>query len=169
VILRHATAADRDAVVALSLHFHQSTPYGQLLTVDADRIAALFNLALAQGVVLVAEVERPTPPAYNHTRGDSALTPCLLCAHTLVAFLGVVATEHSLSGDRYAEEVAWWVEPAYRTGTLGPRLLVKAEEWARAAGCAFLTMRAPAGTDVGRFYERLGYQLVETAFLKRVA
>jgi len=151
MILRPATGADRDAVVDLALHFHAATPYGQLLTVDEDRVGVLFDLALEGGIVLVAELE-------NGDEGGE-----------LVAFLGLVILEHTLSGDRYAEEVAWWVEPLYRNGTLGPRLLRRAEEWALANACAFLKMAAPVGTEVGSFYERQGYQPIETAFMKRVA
>jgi len=147
MVIRPATVADRVAVVALSLRFHGSTPYARLLAADPERIGALFDVALAQGVVYVAEV-----------RGS---------AGELAAFLAVVALEHTLSGDRYAEEIAWWVEPAYRTGLLGPRLLRQVEGWAAAHGCAFLKMAAPSGTDVGTFYERQGYVPIETAYLKR--
>jgi GNAT superfamily N-acetyltransferase len=148
VIVRAATPADRDLITAMALRFHASTPYASLLAVDPIRIGLLFDLATAQGVVLVAEnVE----------------------ALDILGFLGLVVLEHPLSGDRYAEEVAWWVEPAYRSGTLGPKLLREAEAWCRRAGCVFLKMAAPAGTTVGLFYERQGYAAVETAFLKRVA
>jgi len=153
MILRAATAADRADVVALALNFHAESAYGYLLAVDPQRVGVLFDLALDQGVVFVAERDTVPGPA----------------GPELVAFLGLVVLEHTLSGDRYAEEVAWWVEPEYRSGTLGPRLLALAEEWASAHGCAFLKMVAPIGTTVGAFYERRGYQPIETAFMKRVA
>lgn len=151
MILRPATLADRAAVVDLALHFHAATPYAALLDVDPERVGATFDVALAHGVVLVAALE---PGA----AGDA-----------LVAFLALAAHVHMLSGERYAEEIAWWVEPAYRTGTLGPRLLARGEAWAAAHGCAFVTMAAPWGSDVARYYARCGYVPVETAFLKRVA
>lgn len=151
MILRSALAADRDRVVALALHFHRETPYGSLLTVDPDRIGAQFDLALDRGVVLVAESD------------------CICGRAELVGFLALVAHQHMLSGEIYAEELGWFVEPAYRTGTVGPRLLRRAEEWARLHACRFLKMAAPTGTDVGDFYARQGYQSVETAYLKRVA
>ena len=159
MILRPATIADRDAVVALALHFHASTPYGSLVTVDPLRIGYLFDLALASGVVFVAESGLPDDP-------DGEPVP----ASAVVAFLGLTVLELAVSGDRYAEELAWWVEPAYRSGTLGPRLLRMAEDWAVAQGCAFVKMGAPEGQPaVGRWYQRQGYQAVETAFMKRVA
>lgn len=150
MILRPATAGDREAVVTLALHFHRATPYGGLLVVDSERVGVLFDVALQDGIIFVAELE-------NGDEGGE-----------LVAFLGLVLLTHTLSGDRYAEEVAWWVEPAYRSGTLGPRLLARAEAWAVENGCAFLKMVAPVGTEVGLYYARRGYEPIETAFLKRV-
>lgn len=147
MILRPATLADRAAVVQLALAFHGSTPYAGLLDVDPDRLGAQFDVALQHGVIFVAEVEA-----------------------ALVGFFALAALDHGLSGDRYAEEMGWWVEPAYRAGTVGPQLLRRAEEWARAHACRFLKMVQPFGADVlGRFYERQGYAPIETAFIKRVA
>ena len=151
MILRAATDADRDQVVDLALRFHAATPYTQLLTVDRERVEAIFVVCLEHGIVLVAEAE--------HTAEGGEL----------VAFIALAAIEHSLSGDRYAEELGWWVEPHYRAGTIGPRLLAMAEAWARADGCVFLKMVAPIGTTVGQFYDRHGYQPIETAWMKRVA
>lgn len=148
MILRLATGEDRDAVVELAMHFYRSTPYASLLTVDREFLIAQFIAAMEHGVVLVAETEHPPE---------------------LVGFLVLIAAIHALSGDRFAEEIGWWVEPAHRYGTLGPQLLRRAEEWARANGCVFLKMIAPEGSDVGRFYEQQGYRAIETAYFKRVA
>jgi GNAT superfamily N-acetyltransferase len=153
MILRAAVPSDRDAVVTLGLCFHAETPYGDLLRVDPDRIGAQFDVALAHGVVFVAE--RDDVPGPNGPE--------------LIGFLALAALTHMLSGDHYAEEMGWFVLPAYRTGTLGPRLLRRAEEWAQANGCTFLKMAAPYGTTIGSFYARAGYQPIETAYLKRVA
>lgn len=153
MIIRPATVDDRDAVTTLALRFHASSPYARLLKVDAVLVGVLFDLALEQGTVIVGELE-----SYD----GAAL-------RALVGFIALVALEHTVSGDRYAEEVAWWVEPAHRVGLLGPRLLRRAEGWAVTHGCAFLKMAAPAGTDVGAFYERQGYAAIETAYMKRLA
>lgn len=149
MVIRTATSADRNAVVELALHFHAGTPYGALLNIERDRIASLFDMALAEGVVFVAAAEA-------------------LPAAGPVAFLALVPLVHSLSGELYAEEVAWWVEPEYRSGTLGPRLLAHAETWALDRDCAFLKMVSPAGTVVGAYYQRRGYIEIETAYMKRL-
>lgn len=151
MILRPATVADRAAVVALALHFHASSPYAQLLAVDAARVGAVFDVALATGVVVVAE------PEYSDD-------------DDLAGFFALVVVPHELSGERAGIEVGWWVQPELRNGTLGPRLLRWAEEWAQAHGVAFVKVAEPGvGTSVGRFYARVGYQPVETAWMKRLA
>jgi GNAT superfamily N-acetyltransferase len=159
-MLRHATAADRSAVVELALTFHHANDYSRLLSLDPERAIAAFDMALTHGVVLVGERDNVPGPG----------------GPELVGFFALSALEHMLSGERYAEEAGWWVEPTYRSGTLGPRLLRAAEDWARTHDCAFLKLAAPfdpvndtVASHVGRFYQRQGYQPIETAFFKRVA
>jgi GNAT superfamily N-acetyltransferase len=152
LILRRAVEADRPAVVALAMTFFEASTYSAVITVDPGLVGLQFDMALETGVVFVAERDDIVPPG----------------GPELVGFLALVPLIHLLSGDRYAEEMAWFVGPRYRSGTVGPRLLRRAEEWARENGCVFLRMAAPHSTDVGRFYETQGYQAIETAYLKRV-
>lgn len=160
MILRPATLTDRAAVVALACAFHGSSPYARLLTVDPERLGAQFDVALQIGTVIVAD-------AADVPKG----TP------SLVGFLALAALDHGLSGDRYAEEMGWWVEPAYRAGQLGPQLFRHAEHWARLNGCQFLKVSAPVmqrvarlrrEDPIGHFYEIQGYAPVETAYFKRL-
>jgi GNAT superfamily N-acetyltransferase len=160
MILRAAIQPDRADVVSLALDFHNSTPYARLLAVDPERIGAQFDVARTHGVVLVGERGNVPTPA----------------GPELVGFFALAALDHALSGERYAEEMGWWVAPEFRSGTLGPRLLRRAEEWASTHGCAFIKVAAPfdpeldrVGSRVGRFYELQGYQPIETAYFKRVA
>lgn len=150
--LRPARLADRASFIALAMRFHAETPYGQLVIVDPDRIGAQFDVAIATGLVLIAERD-------DEHAGELPI----------VGFLALAIVIHMLSGDRYAEEMGWFVEQSYRSGTIGPRLLRWAEDWAKREGCVFVVMRSPASSAIGRFYELCGYQAVETAFLKRVA
>lgn len=82
--------------------------------------------------------------------------------------LAIVVLPHPITGRLYADELAWWVEPRFRRGRIGPTMLKHAEAWARQKGATVLKMVAPAGTDVGRFYEATGYRAVETAYQKRL-
>ena len=154
MILRPATADDRDAVIALAMRFYAASPYGRLLAVDLDHLHQMFDSAVEDGIVIVAE------PEHSDEGGE------------LLGFLALDALEHRVSGERFAAEVGWWVEPAYQAGTIGRQLLERAEAWAKAHDCAFLLLSAMPGADgpaVGAFYERRGYQPIETLFMKRVA
>jgi GNAT superfamily N-acetyltransferase len=80
--------------------------------------------------------------------------------------IAVVELPNLITGDLYAEEVAWWVEPNRRGLRLGPQLIAVAEEWATTRGLRSIKMVAPIPSQVGRYYERRGYVALETAYLK---
>jgi GNAT superfamily N-acetyltransferase len=84
----------------------------------------------------------------------------------LAGGIAVVELPNLITGDLYAEEVAWWVEPNRRGLRLGPQLIAVAEEWATTRGLRSIKMVAPIPSQVGRYYERRGYVALETAYLK---
>lgn len=72
------------------------------------------------------------------------------------------------STDRCAQELIWWVEPAYR-GRGAVRMLAEYEAWARRKGCQAINMVGLGGDPVtARLYERHGYTAQERHFLKRL-
>ena len=144
-MIRHATPVDIPRILEMAERFINNSAYSNVLTFRVEALERLADVVVGQlGAVLIATV-----PA-----GGS------------VAMFVVVALEDPLTGDRYAEEVAWWVEPEHRGGLIGPRLLAAAETWARENKCPVLRMRAPVGSDVGAFYLRRGYTEVETIYVK---
>lgn len=86
-------------------------------------------------------------------------TPCL-------GMIGVLTFRHPVSGEIVASEMFWWVEPEIRG--MGVRLLRAAEEWATMAGAKRMMMIAP-DDRVGDFYGRVGYDKVETTWMRRLA
>lgn len=143
--IRPATLADRDGVLRMATHFIQdSQTYAPWLTVNPDQLDGLFDFVLAHGAGYVAE-----------DRGGD-----------VVGMIGVAAVVHGMTGVAYAEEIVWWVEPSHRSGLVGPKLLRAAEAWTVERQLPLLKMVAPAGTDVGAFYERLGYTAIETVYGK---
>ena len=146
--IRLASAADVDDIVALSEHFLASTDYGQRMPTSAAAIRAFTQRLIDAGddaAILVATNEAQQP----------------------IAMLAIWCYEHPMSAERVAEELAWWVEPSHR-GSLGVRLLRRAEAWARAHGAAVMRMVAPT-EQVGRIYHACGYSPVETLFQRRFA
>lgn len=143
---RHAAASDKSALVALGLRFLATVDTYKFLTPSREALERAVDLSLDYGVVIVAELE---------TR--------------IVGMIGLLALPHPLTGEGYADEVAWWVDPEHR-GALraGPLLLGLAEEWAQGEGLSMVKMVAPLPSRVGRFLERRGYWPIETAYVKRL-
>jgi GNAT superfamily N-acetyltransferase len=113
----------------------------------------VIDIVLTHGAIFVAEGDPQDP---SPVRGG------------LVGMLAVIVLPHFITGALCAEEVCWWVEPRYRRRGLGPQLLGVATDWAGQEGATMLKMVAPAGSDVGRFYETVGFTAVETAYQKRL-
>lgn len=163
-LIRHATDADKPRLIEMAARFLLETPYGRLFDERATpmSLSELIGNVLALGVIFVAEV----------SVGCAFLCPgCTArCAPSLklVGMLAIVAIPHPMTGRTYADEIAWWVEPEHRHGTLGPKMLREAEDWAISQGANMLKMVAPAGSTVGRFYEHVGYRPVETAYIKLI-
>lgn len=148
-MIREATAADTFRLVEMTTRFLLTTRYGALFAPDPERIAALVALVLEHGVILVAEEPVPEVPE-----------TCL------VGMIAMTLMPHLLNGQPCAEEQAWWVEPEFRHGLIGPRLLKAAEGWARRNRAKMIKMIAPEGSAVGEFYRLSGYEAVETSWVK---
>lgn len=80
--------------------------------------------------------------------------------------LMATATEHPFGPVWLARETVWWIDPAHR-GTAAVRMLDAYETWAAAQGCQFVGM-AGMGDDpaVAKLYQRRGYRVAETHYLK---
>lgn len=145
--IRAATLDDLPQLHEMAAHFLRETPYGDVLRAPSE--AHLFGLVeqvLSLGIILVAELH-----------------------DQLVGMIALVALTHPFSGELFGDELVWWVEPTQRGTGVGPHLLDMAEAWARSKGLAFLKMVAPAGSDIGTFYVRMGYRAIETAYSKPLA
>lgn len=143
-MIREATALDEDRIVHLAIRFLETTPYGKLIPYNESTIRTLIGTILQMGAVFVAEDK----------------------AGTVVGMIALVVIPSPISGELYAEEIAWFVEPEHRGGTVGPRLMGVAERWAATNGANLFKMVAPSGTDVGDFYARRGYVATETSYVK---
>lgn len=144
--IREATLADLPTLVAMGREFLQSV-YPRRFA-DAPAQLEAFGQAMltsdGQRLLLAAEQDAQ-----------------------VVGMMGLVVYPHPMSGDVIAAELFWWVSPTHR-GSAGARLLRQAETWAKNKGAAVLQMVAPSDA-VASFYERIGFDRVETVYHRALA
>lgn len=68
-----------------------------------------------------------------------------------------------------AQELGWYVDPEARGVGLGSLLLEATENWAKEKGIDSISMIALPSSKTEAFYERKGYTLQETTFIKRLS
>lgn len=141
-MIREATLDDVPRLVALGVLFMRESIYGRHLRTDitAMRELATMLIDVPHGVVFVSE-----------QNGQ------------VVGMIGVIATRHPFSGEPVLSELFWYVLPKARGS--GVKLLLTAEEWARANGITKSLMVSP-NEAVSALYERLGYEPLERQFIK---
>jgi hypothetical protein len=136
VIIRPADAADVPRIVEMGLAFRRA--HAAHLRENPGQMAqCAYWLIGGGGVLLVAEAP----------------------GSVLVGMLGLALITHPLSGDQFASELFWWVEPDARSGSrTGLRLLDAAESWARKHHAIGIHMVALASNPhISRLYAKRGY------------
>jgi predicted N-acetyltransferase YhbS len=147
VIYRMATPADRDALIELGTSFMGEYRHTMAVVTEIGaRAAARVDDVLDRGVACVAEDR----------------------AGQIVAMLGFLVAAHPMTGVMTAFEVAWYVHPVQRGGSVALRLVREAEIMALAAGATRLQIGAP-DDKVAHFLNRAGYVVAETTFVKELA
>lgn len=156
VIYERATTSDLGELIPLMEQQIKAHPIGYLLLERDLGAWAPFLLKVIQfGTIIVAR--RRVTRWVNHVKVHPV---------EIVGAIGAVALPHPLGGDLYADEVMFWVVPAHRGGTIGPKLLEALEAWARQKSVRVLKCSSPVGANLGDHYKRLGFVEVETAFAK---
>lgn len=156
MIIRLATFDDGPRLCEMAARFLETTAYAQLVVWEPEPLANLVYAVLEQGVIYVAEELAEWAPGNDDSIGDAEP----------IGMIALVARPHVMNSTRYGDELAWWVEPAHRGGEAATLLLDRAEQWARENGLSVLKMSAPAGSMIGRLYERRGYVLLESTYQK---
>lgn len=139
-MIREATPQDVPRLIEMGERFHRESTYGKHLAENHRQFQLLAKKIVAAGGVLVIESEGQ-----------------------LVGMIGYFIFPHFLSAEIIAGEVFWWVEPEHRGEG---KALLKAAEWkAKSDGAQKMQMIAP-NPRVGKLYERIGYEFVESAYQK---
>lgn len=73
------------------------------------------------------------------------------------------------SKHKTGQELFWWMEPEFRGGVHGVRLLFELEKWAKSVGCKSFTMIALSTLPrAGDIYTRSGYRASDQSFIKAI-
>lgn len=144
-MIRKATMDDMPRLIQMGRHFIGQTGYQRHIAANDIQMQVLAHHLMTNENTTIFAFERD---------GE------------LIGMLGCMIFDHPVSGEKIASEVFWWVEPESRG--VGFDLLRQFEKWAKAKGAAKMQMGAPAGTTVGKFYERLGFLEVETLYQRDV-
>lgn len=173
MVIRRAEKFDAGRCLELGEQFLRESVYCDVLAPQAGSLERFVDAVLEYGETFVCEVV----PSICKTGYKPGLTlagvrMCETCAgtpvqHRIVGMLAGGCGAHEMTGQLVAIEAAWYVQPEYRSGRCGPLLLKAFEAWAIAEGAEVLKMLAPVGSDnVGKFYERMGFRALETAYIK---
>ena len=150
--LRLAEIKDTEIVTELLLDFHRASPYRGLVA-DPSRVKNLVQQTIfadrSRNIVILWDNE----------------------FHQTVGMIIGQAAEFSITGDLIASELAWYVHPGFRKTSAGKELLEAYEFWATKIGCRFIQTVALNDRTLPvlkRHYERNGYEMFETCFLKEI-
>lgn len=164
--IRPATPRDVPALVRMSRRFARESSYAKYLVDSPEHVTRLVELVLEVGLAFVAERRPRGCSGYAEMEPGVCACGLWLEAHAVIGMIGALVMPHAADGRIFADEVAWWVEPEDRGGTLGPRLLVALLEACSSKSVSMVKMVAPKGSDVGRFLERAGFEEVESTYLR---
>lgn len=84
-------------------------------------------------------------------------------------FIIIQLSTHYFSGELWAADLAFYIKPEYRNGTLSKRLLDSAEKWAKEKGATELTIYHNTGINTDKaqgFFNRVGYNTAGYIFTK---
>ena len=146
-MIRQATEKDFSGIEKMATEFWQHSGFD----VPYKQGSALFYMQIAfdQGLLLVAvknaELVGFAAGAKSPLMGNSDYT--------------------------VGSELAWWLQPAHRGGRLGIELLKGLETAAKEAGCDYFSMmymQSSMPEAVKRIYQKMGYTLQETTYIKRI-
>lgn len=144
-MVRNATPADVDRIVEMGQRFIAEGGYAGHIVGDPAKMRELVTglIENERGLLLVVEAD-----------GDAC------------GMAGALIFEHPMSGEQVASEMFWWVDPERRGA--GVRLFRAVERWAAAHGATRMMMIAP-NDRVAEFYEKVGYDRVETTYMRKLA
>ena len=142
-MLKVATLMDKDTVVSMAMKFVGTTEMSEYA--DVKYIEQLAEELLTNG----------------------SFNPSVVIMHGDDGFLAGSILPFRFGPYLTASEIAWWVNPEKRNTRIGTELLEAFEYWAEKSGATFINM-VSLDDEVGKYYEKKGYKLLERAYIKKI-
>lgn len=146
-MIRIATIDDYADLELMCAEFWEHAPYD--VEYKAGSATPFLELCLSHGLLFVAENDQE-----------------------IIGFTaGVTVPLMGNSDVLHGTELAWWVSPQHRGGSAGIKLLMALEGAARELGCVYWSMvfmETSMPEAVRGMYDKLGYELKETSYGKRL-
>lgn len=146
-MIRHGEERDIEPIVAMACEFWAHTTYKD--PACPETIRGMVSLCINDHLMSVIEIN-------NDLVGFAAGLTGPLLGNGLV-----------LTGT----ELAWWVNPAHRSGSNGVKLLKHIEQSAKDAGVTYWSMaymESSMPEAIKGIYEKMGYQRTEITYMKRL-
>lgn len=146
-MIREAAESDLPEILRMGRAFLACTAFAHIPFDEATATKLVCGLMSGAGSIFVAETESG-----------------------LCGMIAMVSFPHYFNSSvKAAQEFWWWLDPQARGSGIALRLLKRAEDWARAQGCAtvhMLALDALNGDEVAKMYERRGYAPLERTFVR---
>lgn len=135
-----------EASTLTPLHWDEIAPYKDLLFLNPDM--ELYRASEKAGRLLVITARA----------GAELVGYLLLQVHRHPHYKHVLCATEDMK----------YLRPEYRRGMTGARLIRFAEAEAKKRGCRLMTQRSKAKSGHGALYRRLGYELMDETYTKRL-
>lgn len=145
-MIRKATKSDIPAIIDMAEGFHKETGYP--VSFDVGRVTSFISSLVGTSSAAIFVAGEP-----------------------LRGFLAAIRDVSPMTGEMYANEVAFWVHPDQRRGPSGAALIDAYINWAISWKCDVARMTTQANMRpelVGIVYRRHGFEAHETAFIRRL-
>lgn len=146
-IIREATEADVFDLLVLGREFSREA--GEAFQWDKIKTEGILMQAVKSDEVLILVIE-----------DEGVVVGSLIGAVTTMPF----------SSHMIATELAWFVDPRYRGNKQSIKLIKEYEAWAKKKGAKYVVMaHIHRVADISNVYERLGYEISESSYMKKVS
>lgn len=146
-MIRVATEADIPALVDLGLEMHKESNFASL-TFDVEKTKEYVKNLLGYGIVFCSEANG-----------------------TVTGFIAGFLYQPYFSYDWMASDIGLFIKKDARGGMAAPKLIDAFTKWAQEKGAKQIRPGISVGGNiegVGRLYERMGYSIVGSVFMKEI-